>query len=1139
MKSFFTWLGRITGSGIYAAVLVVAAGLIVAAIVLSSSILGLAEGRGVSNQSGPWLQRYAAFLDQRIIRPFKRDSVTLQQQVDDVSPAGAARQARPDDVSAEPKLKNAATRKFGRPLLAKAGRATRRAPEAGSQILAGLPLIFSESCGVDQKPFDFEARGAGFSVHFREREAVIEVSHAVKPSDSENAETLASRKETVRMVFAGSSDVPPKALGRSAGEYHYLLGLRSGQWVTHAPAFPAIIYEDLYPDTDLVFYGTRERLEYVFLLGPDADPDAIALKFPSNTVLPTRENNVLHLPMSCGEIMQNQPLVFHTQGQETSRVIMQFLADKETTRVAEVPGGKAASSTLSGTIDLASYLGGNGSEQIFDLVFDGKGNIFVIGETTSPNFSADPERVPGDSDNVAAFVTKVRLADSMHMFTTFIGGRSQDRALAGAVDADGQLHICGETRSSDFPVDTRYNTSSANSAWDGWVAQVDPDGSGFTHLRRLGGRNDDRCFDLAVGDDGTIWVAGETESDIIDGTPLATDARATLGGYDAFAVRLQNGDYAEASGLRFGGTDDDQALGIAVSSSNAVYVVGQTTSVNFPSSALGNPTYQGQGDAYVTKILADDDGLRITDRFRFGGRNTDVATAVAVSAAGTVAVVGRTASADMTALNAVQEVHGGGKWDGFLATLSGTEVLSFSYFGGSGMDLIHAVDIDPSGNVVIAGASNSTNLPAGGTVQSQHAGGVWDGFVARFVGRLPSLDWCTYIGGTSADQLYTVKFDGGRNIVVGGATSSTEMPMPNALQQVYNGGGLDALFMRFPMGPSPHELMLVRGGGQPMGPAYDYFMGRFEVTCHAYARFLNDAEANVNNVRGANMFFDEDGNVWMSPERHQNRHELFTLWDSHLVYRVEKPVGDRYGVSDLVPARGMRFDAHPITGVSWFGALKYCNWLTIEAGRSISQRCYTEGREPSGWRPVTARRWQSGRFDVPEREAWLAKKGFRLPMDGAHGLISNAGPYNEFYKAASWTGGSNSVFGFGRNSFKPGDANYLDHGVVRVTETTPVGYFDVPGGSTLGEGHGNQNRYGIADLSGNVSEWLSDLGGTNAPMSRASYGGSYMYTLPRISDRFFVHPHFTDPFRGFRLASTFREPTLTAVRVPMRICVCE
>ncbi|MDE0840314.1 MAG: hypothetical protein OSB41_14845, partial [Kiritimatiellae bacterium] len=226
MKSLFTWLGRITGSGIYAVVLIAAAGLVVATVVLSSSLLGLAEGRGVSDQSGPWLQRYAAFLDQRIVRRFKRDSVTLQQQVRDVSPAGAARQARSDDVSAEPKLKTASARKFGRPLQAKAGRSTRRAPESGSQMLAGLPLIFSASCGADRKPFDFEARGAGFSVHFREREAVIEVSHAVTARDSATSKAGASRKETLRMVFAGSSDVPPKVLGRSAGEYHYLLGLR-------------------------------------------------------------------------------------------------------------------------------------------------------------------------------------------------------------------------------------------------------------------------------------------------------------------------------------------------------------------------------------------------------------------------------------------------------------------------------------------------------------------------------------------------------------------------------------------------------------------------------------------------------------------------------------------------------------------------------------------------------------------------------------------------------------------------------------------------------------------------------------------------------------------------------------------------
>ncbi|MDA1044048.1 MAG: SUMF1/EgtB/PvdO family nonheme iron enzyme, partial [Verrucomicrobia bacterium] len=127
----------------------------------------------------------------------------------------------------------------------------------------------------------------------------------------------------------------------------------------------------------------------------------------------------------------------------------------------------------------------------------------------------------------------------------------------------------------------------------------------------------------------------------------------------------------------------------------------------------------------------------------------------------------------------------------------------------------------------------------------------------------------------------------------------------------------------------------------------------------------------------------------------------------------------------------------------------------------------------------------------------------------------------------------------GRNECYSGDANFLDHGAVRVTETTPVGCFDVSGAGTLEDSPGNQNHYGLSDLSGNVSEWMSDPGGGDASESIACYGGSYMYALPRISERFSVHPHFTDPFRGFRVVSTFRESVLTAVRIPLQICVCD
>jgi hypothetical protein len=189
-------------------------------------------------------------------------------------------------------------------------------------------------------------------------------------------------------------------------------------------------------------------------------------------------------------------------------------------------------------------------------------------------------------------------------------------------------------------------------------------------------------------------------------------------------------------------------------------------------------------------------------------------------------------------------------------------------------------------------------------------------------------------------------------------------------------------------------------------------------------------------------------------------------------------------------------------------------------------------------------------FTDSERRAWLQRRGFRLPMDNCNrpgpraadtdfqGTGSWPNPFNEFYKAAAWTGVSNAWYGFGRNTATARDANYLNSGALAVNDTTPVGFYDGTSHGGLFRTHTNRNAYGLFDMSGNVSEWLTDPGVSGSLKSRACYGGSWMFALPRIDRRFHVAPFFTDGFRGFRVSSTYGEGDRFLVRIPIHACVC-
>jgi len=301
------------------------------------------------------------------------------------------------------------------------------------------------------------------------------------------------------------------------------------------------------------------------------------------------------------------------------------------------------------------------------------------------------------------------------------------------------------------------------------------------------------------------------------------------------------------------------------------------------------------------------------------------------------------------------------------------------------------------------------------------------------------------------------------------------------------------------------------------------------------------------------MFFDADGSVWFNPAMRPGRDELFAIAASRLLYAASNPPGRRYRVADARPPAGDAGAEWPVGDVSWFGAMKYCNWLTLDAGFDLSARRYREGTNALDWAPATCAptNWIRGVFTAEDRRRWDAIKGMALPLaagrprdgaDAARGVLpgtsSWANAFNEFYKGAAWNGTSNAKYGFGDDTFNARDANYLDSGAFAWHDTTPVGFYDGSTHAGVFQTSANRNHYGIHDLSGNVAEWLTDPGLAGAILDRASYGGSWLFTLPTVQERQYVHPHFTDRFRGFRVVTTAMPRDMFMVRIPYRICLC-
>src|SRR6266852_5638518 len=104
----------------------------------------------------------------------------------------------------------------------------------------------------------------------------------------------------------------PRVMGEDPlpGKVNYFLGNDSSQWHSNISTFGKVAYQQVYPDIDLVYYGSGQQLEYDFVVAPRADPSIIRLGFTGadNVAVDTQGDLMVHAGGQ--DIVQHKPAVY-------------------------------------------------------------------------------------------------------------------------------------------------------------------------------------------------------------------------------------------------------------------------------------------------------------------------------------------------------------------------------------------------------------------------------------------------------------------------------------------------------------------------------------------------------------------------------------------------------------------------------------------------------------------------------------------------------------------------------------------------------------------------------------------------------------------------------------------------------------
>lgn len=257
----------------------------------------------------------------------------------------------------------------------------------------------------------------------------------------------------------------------------------------------------------------------------------------------------------------------------------------------------------------------------------------------------------------------------------------------------------------------------------------------------------------------------------------------------------------------------DSCYSVATDKTNNIYLVGNTTAANYPTTT---GAYQRQnkdrsflGTAFVTKISANEKTLIYSTYL--GGSGGDFANAITVDALGSAYVGGSTGSKDFPITKgafqiANKENTANSQTAGFVTKLNpaGSALVYSTYLSGSGSgrayygEEVYGLAVDKAGDLFAAGITNSLNFPVTrGTLQTVNKQGKSSsgvGFVTKLNPAGTALVYSTFLGGTGhlsygvseGDSARAITVDSYGQATVAGWTGSKDFPVSKGAIQSTN-----------------------------------------------------------------------------------------------------------------------------------------------------------------------------------------------------------------------------------------------------------------------------------------------------------------------------------------------------------------
>jgi hypothetical protein len=440
-------------------------------------------------------------------------------------------------------------------------------------------------------------------------------------------------------------------------------------------------------------------------------------------------------------------------------------------------------------LSFGSYFGGNNIDDPTDIVSDDQGNIYICGQTMSSDFPATLGAHQTQYGGDGDCFIIKLNASNDLVWATYLGGSGID-IIEKMRFYNGIIYFVGSTNSASGISTQGAFSETLNGEFDILIGAMDVYGN-LLWSTYYGGDQYEVARDLDVSGLG-VFVTGSTLSDQGFVTQGALDA--SLGGSQDGYLLVLGLDGQPAYCSYFGGEEVDNAAALELDLNGNIFISGGTQSTNSIATPNAHqPSIQGTLDLFLVKFNPD---YSVNWGTYVGGNATEQLNDMVLAPDNGIVLLGETNSNEGIVYQPTFQNSIIGQSDMFIfqMTSNGSFVWS-TYYGGE--DAVYGRSLKFfQDNLFMSGNTSSDDLPLSNDAFRDSLYGATDLFLAVF-DLNHAFAYGSYFGGNYYDFGPCMALTENGFYFAGSTTSFQDIATPDAFQPIYGGGNREAFIQVF------------------------------------------------------------------------------------------------------------------------------------------------------------------------------------------------------------------------------------------------------------------------------------------------------------------------------------------------------